>query len=38
MPCARWRSNCTFMELKYIDVNLVPLLLVCSNCTFMELK
>ena len=32
------RSNCTFMELKYVFTILERLTKCSSNCTFMELK
>ena len=33
-----YRSNCTFMELKYLCYNSILCSLCRSNCTFMELK
>ena len=32
------RSNCTFMELKFVDDLVADFRYLCSNCTFMELK
>ena len=31
-------SNCTFMELKFFVITILPFRCRCSNCTFMELK
>ena len=38
MPSARQRSNCTFMELKYVKEAEFIEKAQSSNCTFMELK